>query len=192
MGLLRHGTTDDAGRAVLRGRRDDALTATGWAQMRAAVADKPPVWDTIVTSPLRRCAAFARELATARGLPLSIDKRFAELDFGTWDGRTIDELMQDAKDAEALRHFWRDPWHNPPPQGESLVAFETRVRAAWRDLLTAYVGRRVLLVSHGGVIRLVLCAMQGLPRSRLLTLEVAHASLHRVEAIALPVIHNDD
>ncbi len=194
--LLRHGATDDGGPAILRGRRDDALTAEGWAQMRAATSSAPrqgrDAWQAVVTSPLRRCAEFARELAEARGLPLLTDARLAELDFGAWDGRAIDSLMQDAAEAEALRGFWRDPWRYPPPRGETLADFQTRVRSAWRDIAARHTGRRVLIVSHGGVIRLLLCTARGLPRHRLLEIDVPHASLHPMEVAVLPELREHD
>ena len=61
--LLRHGETELGG--GLRGSIDDALTDTGWAQMRAAVVGQGP-WDRLVSSPLQRCARFAEELGAVR------------------------------------------------------------------------------------------------------------------------------
>ena len=54
--LLRHGETELGG--GFRGSLDDALTDTGWAQMRAAVVEAGP-WSHVVSSPLQRCARFA-------------------------------------------------------------------------------------------------------------------------------------
>ena len=58
--LLRHGETELGG--GLRGSLDDALTATGWQQMREAVQGRGP-WDRVLSSPLQRCARFAQELS---------------------------------------------------------------------------------------------------------------------------------
>ncbi|NIU60591.1 MAG: histidine phosphatase family protein, partial [Pseudomonas stutzeri] len=71
----------------------------GWQQMRDAVALAGP-WDVLVSSPLQRCAAFARELAAERRLPLRIEPELRELHFGAWEGRSAAELM--STDAEAL------------------------------------------------------------------------------------------
>ncbi|MBP9713459.1 MAG: alpha-ribazole phosphatase family protein [Sterolibacterium sp.] len=197
--LLRHGATSACISGVLRGRRDDPLTEEGWQQMRAATAThlhpthpETDAWQTIISSPLIRCAAFARELAQARGLPLHVDDRLSELDFGAWEGRRLDELMQDAEDKETLRRFWENPWQQPPPQGETLTAFESRIRAAWQSLLTQHAGQRVLVITHGGVIRLLLCAARGLPRHQLLQIEVANASLHTLAAHPLPSLCDDE
>ena len=177
--LLRHGETRGGSR--FRGRLDDPLTARGWDRMWAAVGpvngDGEGVreWDGIVTSPLTRCADFARALSERQGIPLRLDPRLAELDFGDWEGRTAAELM--ATDAEALGRFWADPVAHPPPGGEPLLAFQARVLAAWEELVRQDRGDRTLVISHGGVIRVILCQVLGYPLGRLLELDVGHASL---------------
>ncbi|MGE8176705.1 alpha-ribazole phosphatase family protein [Pseudomonas fluorescens] len=180
--LLRHGETELGG--GLRGSLDDALTAKGWEQMRAAVIDQGP-WDRLVSSPLQRCARFAEELAERLGLPVVLDKDLQELHFGVWEGRSAAALME--TDAEALGRFWADPYAFTPPEGEPVTAFSARVLAAVERLHQAYVGERVLLISHGGVMRLLLARARGLPREHLLNVEVAHAALFslRVEADAV-------
>ncbi|MDP2783353.1 MAG: histidine phosphatase family protein [Sulfurimicrobium sp.] len=169
--LLRHGETEGGPR--YRGSTDDALTPRGWAQMWAAVGEIG--WDRIVASPLVRCAAFAQTLAERRGIPLEIDARLREMHFGAWEGRTAVEIM--AQDADALTRFWQDPAAYPPPDGEPLLAFQARVLQAWREIVRADAAQRVLLVSHGGPIRVVLCDIKQHPVERLLELEVAHAAL---------------
>jgi len=173
--LLRHGAT--AGGGGFRGSLDDALSPEGWAQMRAATASAGP-WDLVVSSPLQRCAAFAAELAGARGLPLQLEGDLRELHFGTWEGRDAAGLMQD--DAGALGRFWADPYAFTPPGGEPVAAFEARVLDAVARLRRECAGRRLLLVTHGGVMRLLLARARGLRREALLQVEVAHGALHRL------------
>ncbi|WP_415759729.1 alpha-ribazole phosphatase family protein [Pseudomonas sp. LT1P18] len=170
--LLRHGETELGG--GLRGSLDDALTEKGWAQMRAAVVEQGP-WDRLVSSPLQRCARFAEELGTQLGLPVQLDKDLQELHFGAWEGQSAAALME--TDAEALGLFWADPYSFTPPQGESVVEFSTRVLAAVERLQAAYAGERVLLISHGGVMRLLLAQARGLPREQLLNVDVGHGAL---------------
>lgn len=170
--LLRHGETELGG--GLRGSLDDALTEKGWAQMRAAVVEQGP-WDRLVSSPLQRCARFAEELGAQLGLPVQLDKDLQELHFGTWEGQSAAALMD--TDAEALGLFWADPYAFTPPQGEPVVEFSTRVLAAVERLHVAYAGERVLLISHGGVMRLLLAQARGLPREQLLNVEVGHGAL---------------
>jgi alpha-ribazole phosphatase len=102
--LLRHGETELGG--GLRGSLDDALTATGWAQMRQAVAQAGP-WDVVVSSPLQRCALFADELGARLGLPVQREADVRELHFGDWEGRSAAQIMQ--TEADALGLFWPTP-----------------------------------------------------------------------------------
>lgn len=169
--LLRHGETE--GGARYRGSSDDALSQRGWEQMWAAVGEVG--WDRIIASPLARCAAFAQALAARRGIPLEIDERLREMHFGAWEGRTAAELM--AEDADALARFWQNPGAYPPPDAEPLRDFQARVLHAWREIIRDHAGQRVLLVSHGGPMRVVLCDIRQHPVERLLELEVAHAAL---------------
>jgi alpha-ribazole phosphatase len=170
--LLRHGETELG--AGLRGSLDDALTANGWTQMRAAVVDGGP-WDRVVSSPLQRCARFAAELGEQLNLSVHLDKDLQELHFGAWEGQSAAALME--TDAEALGLFWADPYGFTPPQGEPVSAFSARVLAAVGRLHAAYAGERILLVSHGGVMRLLLAQARGLPREQLLNVEVGHGAL---------------
>ena len=177
--LLRHGETELGG--GFRGSLDDALTDVGWAQMHAAVAEAGP-WDRVVSSPLQRCARFAEVLAEGLGLPLTLEPGFQELHFGDWEGRSALDLMQD-HEAE-LGQFWADPYGFTPSGGEPVAAFAERVSAALQRLQMSYAGERVLLVTHGGVMRLLLARARGLPKEQLLQVQVGHGALHRVHVEA--------
>lgn len=170
--LLRHGETEFGG--GLRGSIDDALTEIGWQQMRAAVADRGP-WDRIVSSPLQRCARFADELAGRLGLPVELEAGLQELHFGDWEGQSPAQLME--TDAAGLGRFWEDPYGFTPPNGEPVQVFATRVLTAVERLQRAYDGQRILLISHGGVMRLLLARARGLPREHLLQVTVAHGGM---------------
>ncbi|MDU9390748.1 alpha-ribazole phosphatase family protein [Pseudomonas sp. zfem002] len=177
--LLRHGETELGG--GFRGSLDDALTEQGWAQMQAAVAGGGP-WDRLVSSPLQRCARFAERLAQQLQLPLALEPGLQELHFGDWEGRSAVELMVDHE--QALGQFWNDPYGFTPPNGEAVEAFAVRVLDALDRLHAAHAGERVLLVTHGGVMRLLLARARGLPREQLLQVEVAHGALHRLRVEA--------
>ncbi|KAB0565524.1 histidine phosphatase family protein [Pseudomonas palleroniana] len=177
--LLRHGETELGG--GLRGSLDDALTAKGWEQMRSAVVERGP-WDRLISSPLQRCALFAQELGARLNLPVSLEKDLQELHFGAWEGQSAAALMQ--TDAEGLGLFWADPYRFTPPEGETVSDFSKRVLGAVSRLHQAYAGERVLLISHGGVMRLLLAQARGLPREQLLNVEVGHAGLFSLHVAA--------
>ncbi|TRX75978.1 alpha-ribazole phosphatase family protein [Pseudomonas mangiferae] len=175
--LLRHGETEQGG--GFRGSLDDSLTAAGWAQMEAAL-HAVGGWDLLVSSPLRRCAAFAESLAGRLGVPLQVEAEWRELHFGDWEGLDAATLM--ARDPEALGRFWADPFGCPPPGGEAVADFVARVLAARDRLLREHAGRHVLLIGHAGVMRLLLADARGLPPAQLLQVQVAHGGLHRLQA----------
>ena len=174
--LLRHGETELGG--GLRGSLDDALTEQGWAQMRIAVEAGGP-WDVLVSSPLQRCARFADDLGARLGLEVQLESGVRELHFGEWEGRSAAQIMQ--SQADELGRFWADPYAFTPPAGEPVEAFAERVLAAVRGLAHQHAGKRVLLVTHGGVMRLLLARARGLPREQLLQVEVGHGALLRLD-----------
>lgn len=175
--LLRHGAT--TGGNGFRGALDDPLSELGWSQLRLATSSGG-TWSRVVSSPLRRCSAFAAELATERSLPLSLERDLRELGFGDWEGLTAAQLME--QDAEALKRFWEDPYAYTPPRGEAVEQFEARVLGALATLVATYPDEHILLVTHAGVMRLLLANARGLARHRLLEIEVAHASLFGLQA----------
>ncbi len=172
--LLRHG---DTGQTSYRGQLDDPLSTLGWSQLRAATADRR--WDSIVTSSLCRCAEFARELATAQDVPLRVDSRLAEYHFGHWQGVSIERLAQEQGDA--LGRFWADPVTNPPPGAESFAAFRDRLCAALSDIAVEATSHRVLVVTHGGAIRLLRCESEARDFGDMASIDVPHASLHPLD-----------
>jgi alpha-ribazole phosphatase len=174
--LLRHGETELGG--GFRGSLDDALTSTGWAQMHDALSAAGP-WDRVVSSPLQRCAVFARELSSRLNVPLHVESDLRELHFGAWEGCSAADLM--ASNADDLGRFWANPYAFTPPGGEPVARFERRVLAAVERLYHSFTGQRLLLIGHGGVMRLLLARARGLPRERLLQVEVGHGALRRLE-----------
>ena len=173
--LLRHGET--LAGSVYLGRTDAPLSEHGFRQMTEALLDAPR-YHAVLSSPLARCAVFAQDYAQRHSLPLHFDTRLQEMDFGAWDGLSAAEIA--AADSGALENFWRDPVVFTPPQAEPLLLFQARVLAAWQELPARYHDQRVLLVTHGGVMRIILCHLQQRPLTELLNLSVPHAALHRI------------
>ena len=197
--LLRHG---DTGQRSYRGQLDDPLSELGWAQLREAVEGRE--WDRVVSSSMSRCAHFAAELAERRGWPLRIDPRLAEYHFGDWQGVPIEDIAE--RDGDALGRFWADPVAHPPPGGESFEAFRARLSGALDDVAEEAAGEyttagvamatsaarvhtkrppkmseaRVLVVTHGGAIRLLRCIAERRGFGDMAGIDVPHASLHPI------------
>jgi broad specificity phosphatase PhoE len=135
--LVRHGRTEANAGGLLQGRLDLPLDDLGRAQ--AAAAGKALVGATrVVCSPLLR----TRQTAEAFGLPVTVDERWVELDYGEWDGRPLGSLP-----SEAWAH-WRADVGFTPPGGESLVTLGKRVREACAELSDEAAENDVVVVSH--------------------------------------------
>lgn len=172
--FIRHG--EPVGGRRYRGQTDDPLSEKGFGQMWAAVGDFAG-WHEIVTSPLSRCAGFARPLAERHGIPLRVDERFAELGYGEWEGKTPAELT--AEDPELLLRYRRDPLGNRPRGAEDLDHFAARVTAGWRHLVEEARGTHVLVVAHAGVIRMAMAHVLAIPLSSMFRIQVANAAVTR-------------
>lgn len=156
--LIRHG--EPVGGQMFRGSKDDPLSENGWQQMRAAV-NRQDHWDVIVSSPMARCRHFAKELAAQQGVPLHIEDRLREIGFGEWEGLTAGQVQKQYGDQ--LDKFWQDSVNVIPPGAEPVPAFSQRVLAGFEHWQNALAGQRVLVVCHGGVIRMVLASILGIP-----------------------------
>jgi alpha-ribazole phosphatase/probable phosphoglycerate mutase len=170
--LLRHGEVQ--GRGKLHGSSDTMLTTNGTAQMRRALGSKQP-WQNIISSPLRRCQMFAESLSQMQNIPVQIDPRWKEIDFGPWEGMKVKQIPPD---------FFLDPFNQLPPGAENPLTFQQRVSAAFCDLSDTYSGKHLLIVTHGGPIRMVLGEVLKIPLNALVRLEVPYACLTRIRVPA--------
>lgn len=174
--LLRHGEPV-GGRAYRGNSIDDPLTELGWTQMRQAVGQLDS-WDQIISSPLKRCREFAVELGRQINAPVLIEQEFREVGFGIWEGKTPDEII--ATDPGSYEAFYNDPEHCRPEGAEPLDAFTNRVNRAYDKLIEANIGRRLLIVSHAGVMRSIIAHVLGAPAVGMYRIKVNNASFSRI------------
>jgi len=172
--LLRHGEAE--GGHCFRGRTDDPLSTWGWLQMSHAIAKKS-AWTEIISSPARRCIRFAKPLAETHGIPCRPAEWLWEMDFGDWEGITAAELAE--TDTQRLNAFWQDPLRQTPPNGEPLQQFQQRVLAGWHETIQRR-AKHILIIAHGGPIRIILVELLGMPLQHLMRLELPYGSLSRV------------
>lgn len=173
--MLRHGLTE-AGKCFL-GATDAQLSRIGWQQMDAAPLDSQ--YDRVISSPLSRCCAFARKKTDGNADLLVINDDLREIHFGDWEGKTSQQIWND--DEAALSRFWRDPLKHPAPGGESFDDFQQRVLRAFDAITGTAQGQKILLVIHGGVIKLILAHCLGLSVERIHQLTIDHGGLSRIE-----------
>lgn len=160
--LLRHGETTLS--HTLRGHLDDDLTEQGWLQMQSTIQQymtTPVDWDVIISSPLRRCRRFAEHLADQLGLPMRVNEHIKEMYFGDWEGISTQVIYE--AEPEQLANFWQFPTQYHAPNGESLIQFQQRIFIGFEQIYTqiqAQNGQKALVITHGGVIKLLTCLAQ--------------------------------
>lgn len=162
--LLRHGAPETPG--LLMGSTDGVPTAAGITACAAQAANLGI--EHLVASDLRRCRETGEAIGAAAGLPLTIDPRWRELDFGEWDGQSSSAVNPDA-----LGRFWADPDANPPPGGERWSSLAQRVSAAIGDLAPI----PTLVVTHGGAMRAALHVLCGFDQRQLWAFDLPYAAL---------------
>jgi broad specificity phosphatase PhoE len=121
--FARHGQTAPNREGLVLGRADPELTEEGHRQaaLLAAALSAEPV-SAILTSPLLRARQTAEPLEAACGIPVVVDERLLEIDWGTWEGRATGSLAQ--SDVER----WKAD-KGAAPEGESLDSLSLRVES---------------------------------------------------------------
>lgn len=148
--LVRHGRSTANKEHTLAGRTPGiGLDETGQRQANALVERLAACTiRAIVSSPLERCQSTVGPLATARNLPIVIDERLNEVDYGAWAGRPLADLRAEPD--------WRIVQDHPSamvfPDGESLAAASARAVAAVREHAASEEPGAVVLCSHGDLL----------------------------------------
>jgi len=164
--LVRHGETDweqvknpesqSSGR--LLGSTDVGLSTRGELRARAVgTALKRENITRIVASPLKRAITTAQVIASELNLSVTTHEALREIDFGACEGLVFEELA--TAFPETHREYLAQGSEISFPSGESFSAFRSRVEAGLKSLLAVHDGHTILVVTHGGVIRVALCAL---------------------------------
>jgi broad specificity phosphatase PhoE len=169
--LCRHGETAWNRERRIMGSLDVPLSDAGRAQCASLARLLPAFGVTrIVASPLARAAETADIVARALGLPVFVDADLEEVRFGRWQGMTYDEIASDP----LFAGYVENPVECATPGGETALDVQRRGLAA---VERAASGERTLLVSHGDLIRTVLCHFLAIPVGQYRRLRVDNASL---------------
>jgi broad specificity phosphatase PhoE len=155
--LVRHGETDGESSVRFHGANDVGLAESGRAHMRAvARALGREGFDLVVSSPLRR--AWQSAWIVGRGAPVRFEPGFREVDFGRWEGLTLEEI---ARTDPVLYEDWqRGAEDFAYPGGEARADFRARVQCGL-DLLLGTDARSALVVCHKGPIRIIARQLTG-------------------------------
>ncbi len=175
--IIRHGEPE--GGRVFRGHTDHCLTELGIEQFNQRIKRLDMNWQQVISSPLLRCKQSAQLLATAQNIPLQIEPKLAEIHFGEWENQCVDKVMAE----ENISQLWQDPMNFCAPQGEPTKALQQRTLHAWHELLKTHQGKRVLVVTHGGVIRMLAQHLLELTPSAMNKLSLPYAAVMSFKVI---------
>jgi len=163
-----------------RGRQSlvPLVTATGALADALRSPDGSAIETTVMSSDLLRARDTAAAVASAFALPLVVDARLREMDFGAWDGRNWHEL--EMTEGASLRE-WMAQWtQHAPPGGETVAALAARVDGVF-DTIREMPYDTVVVVSHAGWIRTALCTLRNIPFTKMFDIPVDHLSVTMVE-----------
>jgi len=176
--LVRHGCTEWNKTGCYAGWSDPPLSPEGEAQAERLCRrffGLAPF--TLYSSDLLRAVSTAEIIGQAhRVAPVRLPA-FRELHFGEWEGKSYSELLK-TQPAE-LNKWYRDPFDYAPPGGETAAHLELRVWAGLQAIIKkGRTGETIVLVSHGGPIRSIICRIRGLGPEQYWQIVVQCAAVH--------------
>ena len=176
--LIRHGETvlTPSRKFSGIGPLNPVLTDTGRAQaakVAEAVSKLNP--EVLIASPLNRTSETAKAIAQTTELEINFDEIWFEMDFGYWDGLSVEEVKaQYPADYEK----WLTDLSFQPAGGESWEAITIRVEAALSKILSEYPGQRVAVITHNCVIKTAVALCLSAPIESVFHMDIGPCSIN--------------
>jgi probable phosphoglycerate mutase len=164
-GLMRHAQTIWNRGKKIQGRSDSPLTAEGEKQALSwglALSQFP--WRRILASDAGRALATVEIINAILKIPLMIDPRLKEQDWGQWESKTVRQIEAEAR--RVLDDQVNAGWEFCPPGGESRRSVLKRSQQALHEAAERYPGQNILVVTHEGIVKSLiyhLCGRKFLP-----------------------------
>ena len=177
--FLRHGDIGEQYQDRYIGSTDVSMSPLGHQQVRAVRSllgkGKPC---NCISSPMIRCRETAAVVMETADMDFTVDPDLREIDFGLWEGMTVNEI-QEAFPGEMDRwaEFKADFTF---PGGEKIADFRSRIIGAARRLET-HPADTIVVCTHGGVIRFLICHFLGLRARQYILFKVKHGSVTTIE-----------
>ncbi|MBI4670195.1 MAG: histidine phosphatase family protein [Chloroflexi bacterium] len=179
--LIRHGETDWNADGRIQGHSDIELNARGLEQARRLAARIPEegAFEALYASPLRRAYRTAELIGQALGLPVHADVRLLERSLGQLEGLTMADIQEKFPE---VHHAWHNGGTRPHiPGEESRERFVQRTRDFIRDIRARHSAGRVLAITHGGAITMLLMTGLELDTEHPLPFYIDNASINIVQ-----------
>lgn len=178
--LVRHGQTLWNHEMKYQGHTDIALTAAGIRQAELVaerLADEPLA--AVYASDLSRAYVTAEHIAAKHGLPVASVPALREICFGEWEGLTYDGINEQWPGMLEKLYTYADEVEIPG--GESFRIVKERAYAAVCELVNKHPGETIAIVSHGGTIRSLLCAVLDLHLNQVWSLKQDNTAVNILE-----------
>jgi broad specificity phosphatase PhoE len=156
--LARHGETDWNRDGRWQGQSDTPLNELGREQARELAEGLDGI-DAVYSSDLERARETAEIVAARLGLEVKVDERLRERSFGAWEGLTMEEIERRYEQAHGR---WRAGEGHGADDAEAFDAFAARVHSFLEEVLRLHPDETVLVVGHGGSIRVIHALASGL------------------------------
>jgi broad specificity phosphatase PhoE len=180
--FMRHGETPWNREGRVMGKSPIELDDEGRRQVESAIPlARALAPNLIVSSPLARARQSAEIIGHGVGIAEIIeDPRLSEVEYGRWEGMVYDDLIKDAY----YIHYRERPLDEPTPGGETMYDVQARGVDAVRHTIAANRGKRVLFVSHGDIIRTVLCHFMRLGLENFRRIRIDNATFFGIQIAA--------
>ncbi|MGD0884618.1 MAG: histidine phosphatase family protein [Thermodesulfovibrionales bacterium] len=209
--LIRHGVPEGSGTRRYTGSIDIPLSEKGAEQIRrasvlivkhllasasvqthnylrdihglSAPRPDPGNHDTtlhaVYCSDLSRALKSAEIIAEPHGVKTVAVEDLRERNFGIWEGMTFTEIRD--RYPEEFQSWADNPLKFSPMGGESTIEVRDRTVPAVQDIMNKHRGEQIAIVAHGGVNRIVLCHVMGIPLENIFRLEQDHGAVNIIE-----------
>jgi len=197
--LIRHGETEGAETKRYKGHINVPLSEKGIRQMERVAeyivgatpcgcpgqAQRPARTQgiaglsSVYCSDLSRAVKSAELIAEPHGLKPVIMPELRERNFGIWEGMTFDEIK--GKYPEEFVAWTGNPLKFSPMQGESTIEVRDRALKVFNEIVEKHTGHNFAIVSHGGINRVILCELLGVPLENIFRVEQDYGCLNVVE-----------
>jgi alpha-ribazole phosphatase/probable phosphoglycerate mutase len=196
--LIRHGEVADANPRRYNGHIDVPLSENGAEYIkrlaaflstearRRGGAEESSALKAVYCSGLIRAVNSAEIIAEPFGLKPVVIDGLKERGFGQWEGMSFDEVNE--KWPDAFTAWADDPLKFSPIGGESTIETRDRVIPVFNKIVDDHKGEEIAVVSHGGVIRVILCEMLGIPLENIFRIEQDFGALNVIEIWDYPIV----
>lgn len=169
---VRHGLTECNKRDILNGRIDEPLAAEGVEQAKLVALAIPESVKHLYSSPMLRARQTAEIITSECSLPVYFHDGLQEVDLGRFTGKSWTEI----ESGEEFKEKHRSVQYDYRPEGESVDDVKSRVMSFLVHIKEVHADGEILIVTHGGIIRVLQLLESGL--SKLPVNPVKNASLY--------------